>query len=170
MNVSTSGWYVIYTRPRNEKRVSRQLDLKGFPFLLPLTKSIRMWNKRKKYLETPMFPSYIFVNLHKADEYFEVLNMEGVLYFIRMGKSIAKVSDTVINNIRLIEKEPIELEISDEHFQPGRQVVIKEGTLTDLSGEIVEVKGKEKLLVRVSLLQRNILMSLPKEYVNPVVA
>jgi len=42
--------------------------------------------------------------------------------------------------------------------------------LTDLSAEIVEVKGKEKLLVRVNLLQRNILMALPREYLNAIVA
>lgn len=170
MNNYSSGWYVVYTRPRNEKRVSHQLDLRGFPFFLPVTKSLRTWNNRKKYLEVPLFPSYIFVNLSKVDEYYEVLNMEGVLYFVRLGKSIAKVSETVINNIRLIEKQQTELEISEEHFLPGRQVVIKQGTLTDLSAEIVEVKGKEKLIVRVNLLQRNILMALPREYLNAIVA
>jgi len=36
--------------------------------------------------------------------------------------------------------------------------------LTGLSCEVIEKSGKHRLLVRVDLLQRNILVKLPEEY------
>ncbi|MBN2763945.1 MAG: hypothetical protein JXR41_12695, partial [Bacteroidales bacterium] len=56
-----------------------------------------------------------------------------------------------------------ELEISERHFEPGRQLVIDKGPFTGLCCEVVESANRLKLLVRIELLQRNILLTLPKD-------
>lgn len=95
--------------------------------------------------------------------------MQGSLSYVRMGKEIARVSDTVVNNIRLATiQSPSDITVSDRWFETGRKVVISRGALKGLSCEVVEYDHKKKLLVRVSLLQRNILISMPEHYLKPI--
>ena len=92
--------------------------------------------------------------------------MEGVLYYVRAGKDVAKVNEDIIHNISLITREmnDTDIEISDDYFLPGKQVMINDGVLCGLAGEIVEVRGEQKILVRMSMLLKNILVTIPLQY------
>jgi transcription elongation factor/antiterminator RfaH len=157
------GWYVIYTRHRHEKRLSKMLNAKGIENFLPMATSLRIWSNRKNYVEAPLFPSYLFVYLNNAQEYYAALEPEGALNFVRFGQQLANVSETVINNLRLAAMSDDMLEVSAEQYAPGRKVTVQNGSLAGLSAEIVEVMGKEKFLIRVNLLQRNVLMAIPSQ-------
>jgi transcription antitermination factor NusG len=74
MNNFSFAWYVIYTRPRHEKRVVEHLAQVNIETFLPCIVTLRKWHDRKKYLEVPLFPSYVFVHLKAAQEYFDSLN------------------------------------------------------------------------------------------------
>ncbi|OMP79333.1 transcription termination/antitermination protein NusG [[Flexibacter] sp. ATCC 35208] len=164
------SWYVIYVMPRHEKKIASILKTRGITFFLPMTKNLRTWNGRKRYVELPLFPSYIFVSPENVSEYYELLNINSVINYVKFGNEIAVVSEIVIDNIRLLEMQHAEMEVSSARFDPGRQVVIKEGTLAGCKAEVVEVKGKEKIIVRVNLLRRNVLINLPSEYLIAFVA
>ena len=159
-----AGWYLIYTKPRHEKKVQADLTEININCFLPLTKKLRTWHDRKKYIDEPLFPSYVFVYLNDMDNYYKSIDTEGALYYVRYGKEIARVQESVVNNIRLITEQTNDLEISDARFLPGRKLVICQGALTGLSCEVVEVGSKQMMLVRVDLLQRNILLTLPAEH------
>jgi transcription antitermination factor NusG len=165
MNSFPPGWYVVYTRPRYERKVATTLDLKSITSFLPMNCTLRIWGGKKRYVEVPMFPSYLFVFLDDVMKYYEVMKVEGFLYYVKFGKQIAKVNEAVVNNIRLIERQRTTYEITDEQFSPGRQVTITHGALKDLAAEVIGIKGKEKILIRVNLLKRNILVTLPQEVV-----
>lgn len=159
-----AGWYVIYTKPRHEKSVFSKLNELKIDSFLPMMKRLRNWNDRKKYIDMPLFPSYLFVYLNNVKDYYMGLGTEGVLYFVRTGKVIARIADSVINNIKLIINQGDEVEITSSRFQAGQQLFIQDGPLTGLSCEVVDYNEKKKILVRVQLIQRNILVSLPSEY------
>ena len=163
-----AGWYLIYTRPRHEKKVHTRLSELNINSFLPLTKKLRVWHDRKKYIDEPLFPSYIFIYLKDMQNYYEGMDTEGSLYYVRSGKEIARVNETIVDNIKIAADQAKDLEISDFRFQPGRKLVITRGALTGLSCEVVETGGKNKLLVRVELLQRNILLSLTEEYLMAI--
>jgi transcription antitermination factor NusG len=164
MSKFSIGWYVIYTKPRHEKKVHAQLSEKSITSYLPTHKVLRVWNDRKKYIDEPLFSSYVFIHLQDMQNYFDSMDLEGVLYYVRKGREIARVSETIINNIKLITGEKRDLEISQEYFQPGRRMIVGQGALNGLSCEVVEIMGRQRLLVRVDLLRRNILLTLPLEY------
>lgn len=164
MSKFVAGWYLIYTRPRHEKKISTQLAEMNINFLLPTRKVLRSWHDRKKFIDEPLFPSYIFVYLGDMQSYYRGMDLEGVLYYVRSGKEVARVHESVIDNIRLVTGGGDDIEVSGSYFQPGRQMLIKQGALTGLSCEIVRFNSEQKLLVRVDLLQRNILLRLPEEY------
>jgi transcription antitermination factor NusG len=157
------GWYVIYTKPRHEKKVCTALDDLGIGYFFAMMKTLRVWSDRRKYVDAPVFPSYIFTYLKDHHSYFQCLDIDGVLYYVRTGKEVAMVSTAVIDNLKVILNSGEEVEVSEMNFTPGQMMVIQHGPLTGFTGEVVEYNGCEKVLVRVHLFQRNVLMSLSPE-------
>ncbi len=169
MNKFQKGWYLIYTRPRHEKKVHTFLTGKSITTFLPLKKKVRIRNNRKKVVDEPLFSSYIFVFLNGIEEYYMGADAEGSLYYVREGREIARVSESVIDNIKIVSKHSDDIEISNMRFQPGQRTMITEGALTGLICEVVEVDNKKKLLVRVDLLQRNILLTISEKSLVPYI-
>ena len=156
-----TGWYLLYTKPRHERKVSTALTEASVNIYLPTAKKLRTWCDRKKYIDEPLFPSYVFVHLNSMHDYLTSLNTEGALYFVRFGKEIARINQSIIDDIKLIVGKGTDIEVTPEYFSLGQKLVIHQGPLTGLTCEVVQYNGREKLLVRVHLLQRNILLTLP---------
>ena len=53
-------WYACRTRSRAEKQVERRLMGAGFDAYLPVLKRERQWADRKKRVDFPLFPGYVF--------------------------------------------------------------------------------------------------------------
>jgi transcriptional antiterminator RfaH len=152
-----------YTKPRHEKKVHTHLEEMNINSFLPLTKKLRTWNDRRKYIDEPLFPSYVFIYLNDMQNYYSGVDAEGSLYYVKTGKQMARVSESVVNNIKLLTGHAQNIEVSDTRFQPGQQLVISQGPLAGLSCEVVQFESKKKLLVRVELLKRNLLLTVPEE-------
>jgi transcriptional antiterminator RfaH len=169
MNSFKTGWYVMYTRPNHEKKISVGLSEMKIDYFLPTVKKLRTWHDRRKFIDMPLFPSYIFVYLKDLYGYFDGLKLDGAISYVKTGKEIARVHETVINSIRVAVDNGDDVEVSDNYLTPGQQLVIKQGPLTGLTCEVVHFNNKTKILVRVHLLQRNILVTLPSHYLMPAV-
>lgn len=163
-----SGWYLIYTRPRHEKKVHTRLSELEIDSFLPTRKEISVWHDRKKIIDKPLFPSYVFIYLKDIKNYYDGMDAEGTLYYVKTGKKIARVNEDIVDNIKLATEKVSDIEISDSHFRPGHKLVITQGALTGLSCEVVEYENKQKLLVRVDLLQRNVLLTMPEEFLTTI--
>ena len=57
------SWYVLYTKPRSEKKVEEELLSIGIHAYCPTRSEIRIWSDRKKRVEIPLLPSMVLVNL-----------------------------------------------------------------------------------------------------------
>jgi transcriptional antiterminator RfaH len=168
MNNFREGWYLIYTRPKHEKKVHERLVELKIDCFLPLKKQLRVSQERKRIVDEPLFPSYIFIYLTNMQNYYKGMDTDGALYYVRTGKEIARVSETVVNNIRLLVNQMKDFEVSERRFQPAQRVVISKGALTGLTCEVVHFENKQKLLVRVDLLRRNLLLTLPEGYLTAI--
>jgi len=166
MNKFHAGWYLIYTKPRHEKKVHSRLTELNIKSFLPTKKTLRAWHDRRKYIDEPLFPSYIFIFLDNMENYYQGISAEGSLYYVKTGKGITRVAEPIINNIKLVTDQAKDLEVSESYIQPGRRLVISQGALAGLSCEVIQCDSMQKLLVRVDLLQRNILLTLTDEYLT----
>jgi transcription antitermination factor NusG len=164
MNLFRTGWYLIYTKPRHEKKVFSHLTELKINSFLPTRRTLRTWHDRKKYVDEPFFPSYVFIYLEDMKTYYEGMEADGALYYVRTGKEITRVQDSIVNNIKLIADRGKGVEITGSELEPGRKMIISKGPLTGLSCELVRYNNKEMLLVRVNLLQRNVLATLAVEH------
>jgi len=60
-------WYVLYTKPRCEKKAEKQLSAIGINTYCPTRSEIKIWNDRKKRIDVPVLPSMILVNIDDND-------------------------------------------------------------------------------------------------------
>jgi transcription antitermination factor NusG len=164
-----NGWYIIYTHPRKEKKVADELFDRNITHFLPLIKSSRKWHDRKKIIYTPAFPSYIFVYLNKPAEYREILEIEGVTCYVKFGKVPAIVKQDVIDQISLVINGDNVI-VSSDYFETGEKLVIHDGPLAGLHCEMIKSDDKDKILVRVNLLNRSILVDVPFVYLSKLIS
>ncbi len=168
MSVFAVGWYVIYTKSRHERKVAMKLSQLEINYFLPTIKTLRSWHDRRKYIDTPLFPSYVFVYLNNFKEYFATLGIGGVSYYVNSGKDVARLNNKVIEDLRMVVERGNEIQVSLDDFKIGQRMLIREGPMTGLQCEVVTVKGEKKILVRVNLLKRNLLVSVTSNHLVPI--
>ena len=142
------SWYVLYTRPNFERKVSKKLMDFGFFTYLPLQKELRCWNDRKAWVETPLFRSYVFVktNLKKKDLVFKV---SGIIKYVRVGKKLAVLSEREIDRIRQLCLHPEKIDIEFNCLEVGRKVEISGGVLKGLKGLLTEIDNNKKVRIYI---------------------
>jgi len=168
MESNTNSWNVIYTRPRHEKKVAEHLSNIKVEHYLPTIRTLKVWNGRRKYVTLPLFPSYLFVKPENTQHYFASLHIPGVLHYLHTRKRLSEISDQVVGKLKAISNhQEFDLQLSTEHFNPGTIVNIQSGPFMGFPCEVVQNKGKHKILVRIELLQKSILIDLPEESLLP---
>ena len=61
------NWYALYTKPRKEQKVAQQLEELGFVVYLPLKVEVKQWSDRKKKVISPLFSSYVFIQIMRLN-------------------------------------------------------------------------------------------------------
>ncbi|MEO6721245.1 MAG: UpxY family transcription antiterminator [Ferruginibacter sp.] len=144
-------WFVIYTKPRWEKKVAKLLDEKGIEAYCPLNKVLRQWSDRKKVVLEPIFKSYVFVRV-PDEEKWALKSINGVLNFVFWLGKPAIVRDEEIQTIRKFLNEFSNVEIEDSPgLRVDSKVRIKQGLLMNYQGILIEVSGN-KAKVRIDTL------------------
>ena len=159
-------WIAVYTKPRHEKTVENELLKKGFEVYLPILKERRKWSDRKKWVEFPLFRSYIFVKTEIKNSLF-VLQTMGVVKVIKFGGEIAVIQNDSIQTIKLMIEGGYMPEAID-YFVKGETVEVKNGPLKGLIGEVTRVDNSDRLLVRVDAIQHSISVQIDRGFLKSV--
>jgi transcriptional antiterminator RfaH len=143
-------WWVIHTRPRQEKALARQLHAQEVGFYLPLT--IKRTRIRGKLVAAhlPLFPGYIFLfgqreqlvhayATHRAARHLEVGDQT------RLWDDLRQVHRLIATGL------PIRPELA---LVPGARVAITTGPLAGLRGVIVRTASGNRLVVQVDFIQQ----------------
>lgn len=144
-------WYVLYTKPRNEKKTAQKLAEKGITVYCPVQEVIRQWSDRKKKIIEPVFRSYIFVRLEDyKKEQTAVLETAGAVRFLWWAGAPGVVREEEIKAIQDFLQH-----YRGAHFttdiQPGDVVVVTDGPLKTKKGRLVKIQGNKAILYLESL-------------------
>ena len=161
---SALPWYVLQCWARKESVITTHLENQGLECFLPKYKSIRQWSDRKKEVEQPLFPGYIFCRFDYSDRRAAVMT-PGILGVVGCGKMPVPVEDKEIEAIQLavasgIPRQPW------PYLEVGQQVRIHTGKLTGLEGILVQFKGNHRVVLSVSLLQRAVALEVDLGWVT----
>ncbi|AOM75936.1 UpxY family transcription antiterminator [Pedobacter steynii] len=144
-------WYVIYTRPRWEKKVDELLKLQGINSYCPLKRVRHKWADRMKDVELPLFNSYVFVYIDPREE-LKVRATLGVMNFVYYMGRPAQVRDVVIEEIRKCIDAFPDVEVVDlQQLEVGDRVKIKEGLMNNKEGQVIKLRQKSVMVVIDSL-------------------
>lgn len=159
-------WYALYVRPNGEKKVQMALKEKDIEVYLPLKKSLRIWSDRKKWIEEPLFKGYVFVRVSHV-EYFNALNTTGVVCYVSFGGVPQSIPEFQINNIRtLIAQESSDVVITRERIRKGLSAEVLYGALKGVRGEVIEINGQCRILIRVDMMNYSMYANISKDEVK----
>jgi transcription antitermination factor NusG len=146
-------WYACYTRARAEKRVNDLLIERGIEAFLPLVPRVSQWKDRRKTVEWPLFPSYVFGRFDLSDVHI-VLATPGVVCLVKAGGRPVPIDEAELENVRRFVEVLRSGEV-DQQPEPcsfltaGEWVEVAEGPWAGLKGVVVDSRGRKR--VRIGL-------------------
>lgn len=157
-------WIVLYTKPKHEKTIARELKKMNFEVYLPLLRERRKWSDRKKWVEFPLFKSYIFVRI-ELKNILRIIKIPGIVKIIKFGKNFAIIRQKDIDAIRILLDGGYN-PIPTEYFIKGDPVIIKNGPLKGISGEVTRVDESDLLIIRIDAIQQSISVKIDRAYLS----
>jgi len=165
---SKLSWYALQVRSRKENYVASQITGQGYECLLPTYRSVRKWSDRVKELEQPLFPGYLFCRFDFQDRR-PLITTPGVLQIVGSGRLAVPVPDEEIRSLQLalsstLSKQPW------PYLEVGQRVRVNYGSLAGLEGILVNLKGNQRVVLSITLLQRSVAMEVDSAWLAPVEA
>ena len=158
----TSQWFAVYTRSRMEKKVVSEMDKREIKCFLPMRKVLRQWSDRKKWVEVPLFNSYVFVNITQK-EYDSVLQIMGIVRFITFESKAVAIPLQQIEAIKTyIEQGASDFIASETLLEVGANVEIIHGSMIGLSGVLLTIQGKHRVKVDIDCVGQSLIIDIPK--------
>jgi len=161
---SLASWYALQVWVRKEGLIANQLEGQGFECFLPKYKSVRQWSDRKKELEQPLFPGYLFCRFRYTERR-PIVVTPGVLQVVGNGRSGIPVEDKEIEAIQFAVDSGVAAQ-PWPYLELGERVRVHTGKLTGLEGILVNFKGNHRVVLSVTLLQRSVALEIDLAWVG----
>jgi len=160
-------WYAIYTKPRWEKKVAAMLDEKRIENYLPLVKTLKIWSDRKKWVQEPLFKSYLFVHVDKK-EYFPALQTPGAVKYVSFENKAVSIPPLQIEAVKTFIESGEDFLTDIPDLKIGDRVLIIRGYLMGLEGTLVEYQQKHRVRIMIDGIQQSLYLNLPLSYLQPL--
>ena len=149
-------WYAVRTRSNCETKARLILTGKGIETYLPTFGEVHQWKDRKKLVEQPLFPGYLFARMVDCREArLSVLSSDGVASILGRGETMEPVPEKEIEAVRrllgsntLCQAHPL--------LQEGAWVRVRRGSLKNVEGLLVRLKNQTRLVLSITLLSQSV--------------
>jgi transcriptional antiterminator RfaH len=150
-------WYLVHTKPRQEKRALENLERQGYCCYLPFLPTEKLRQGVLTIADEPLFPRYLFIRLDTGDtakSWMPIRATRGVSRLVCFGTEPARVPDALIAQLRAREAalrcEPVPL------FAPGERVLVTEGPFAGIEGIYQMADGESRVMVLIELLAKQV--------------
>ena len=147
-------WFAVYTRSRHEVAVKNQLDAKGILNFLPSYTKLSHWKDRRKEIQLPLFPGYLFVKVLLNDR-IDVLKSFGVVYIVGNSLGPLPVPEASIESIQSTLEQGLKID-PHPYLKVGSRVRITDGPLRGIEGILIRKKNRTLLVLSIDLIQRSV--------------
>lgn len=162
------SWFAVHTRSKCEKKVAVQLCEKQINCFLPTVKEVHHWSDRRKVIDQPLFPGYVFVRIPAEDEArISVLRTNGVAGFVGIQGQAIPIPDSEIENIQLLLSSRVPFE-PYPFLRVGQKVRIRGGCLDGVEGILIAKNSDRSVVISVNLIQRSLAVRVSGFDLEPV--
>jgi transcription antitermination factor NusG len=160
-----ADWYALYTSPRHEKRVAKQMEERRISCFLPLYRSVRRWKDRRKELDLALFPGYVFVRVALQDK-LQVLTLPGAVRLVTFNGQPAKLPEAEIELLR--RGLAVRARMAPHpYLRVGCRVRLRSGPMAGLEGILRRRKDGLRLVVSIEMLMRAVAVEVDEADVSP---
>jgi transcription antitermination factor NusG len=140
------NWYVLYTKPKAEKKLAQELKADHIEAYCPVQTEIKYWSDRKKKVETPLLTSMIFVRIQETDRDRVFQSRNAVRYLYWLGKP-AKVTRKEVESLKsMVEDSQFEKHEMNQ-LKPGEKLDMTHLGFEQIEGTVKFVNGRECWIV-----------------------
>ena len=143
-----------------------QLDSKGIENFLPLYDKLSQWKDRKKHIQMPLFPGYLFVRILPIER-IEVLKTHGAVNIVGNAGTPLPIPEEQILKIQTFIEEGLKYD-PHPYLRIGSRIRIIEGPLNGIEGILVRKKNKSCLVVSIDLIQRSVAVEIQSWKLEPI--
>lgn len=154
------NWYLVHTKPRQEKCALTHLEQQGYACYLPLLSTERLRQGSLVVADEPLFPRYLFIQLDRGDSaksWSPIRSTKGVSRLVCFGTEPARVDDRLIDLLKArgdaAQNQPQAL------FSPGERVRLTEGAFAGIEGIYQMANGESRVMVLIELMSKPVHMA-----------
>ncbi len=148
-------WYLVYTKPRQEKCALENLQRQGYQCYLPTRQSERLRQGVIAVAGEPLFPRYLFIRLgqgESARSWAPIRSTKGVSRLVCFGSEPARLSDRLVEVLRA-QEESIRAE-PERLFKSGERVRLIEAPFSGIEGIYQMADGERRVMVLIEILSK----------------
>ena len=150
------SWYALATLSRHERVVAHEMTYRAVSTFLPTITEVHYWSDRRKKVEVPLFPGYIFVHaVMSAHVKRSGMCARGAVGFLAIRGEPVPIPENEINDIRV-------LLASHEKCSPypfikvGQRVRVRGGALDGIEGRLARREGETTLVISIEAISRSV--------------
>lgn len=146
------AWYLVYTKPQQERLAVENLGRQDFETYLPV-----LWNRRRRARKSvarlePMFPRYLFIHLDDStDDWGPIRSTVGVANMVRFANRAAKVPDALIATLQSREDGEGVQQLERCALARGERVRIEEGPFAGYEALFEAVTSQSRVLILLDI-------------------
>lgn len=147
-------WYLVHTKPRQEKCALQNLGQQGYECYLPVLSIEKLRGSVLAVADEALFPRYLFVRLgqgESAKSWSPIRSTKGVSRLVSFGSIPAKVDDRIVDFLKAQEalhRSPVPM------FDQGERVRVAEGAFAGIEGVFQMLDGDRRAMVLIELLSK----------------
>lgn len=159
---AAGAWFAAQVWAGRERASADHLRCRGYDVLLPEYCEYRRWSDRVKKTDKALFTGYVFCRLN-GDVFGKVLTAPYVIRIVGDGEGPLPISDDEIDAIQRLVKAGVQSE-PYPYLRMGERVRIAAGPLTGTEGVLLRAKGRHRLVLSISLLQRSVALEVDADW------
>jgi len=152
-------WYLVHTKPRQEKCALENLERQGYQCYLPMLPTERLQRGALTTQLEPLFPRYLFIRLGQGDSaksWSPIRSTRGVSRLVSFGVEPAKVDDRLVELLRA--QEAIVQCDTARLFTAGERVALTEAPFAGIEGIYQMAEGERRVMVLIEIMSKPVMI------------
>ncbi|MDP1527338.1 MAG: transcription/translation regulatory transformer protein RfaH [Rhodocyclaceae bacterium] len=148
-------WYLVHTKPRQEKFALDNLQRQGYECYLPMLSAEKLRQRVLSVINEPLFPRYLFIRLDtglSAKGWGPIRSTNGVSRLVSFGNEPAKIDDRLVHLLH--SQENAHQTVPQRLFAKGERVMIVEGAFAGLEAMYQMADGEGRVMVLIELISK----------------
>ena len=148
-------WYLVYTKPRQEKLALAHLTLQGYECYLPMRNCVKLRKRKLVVVNEPLFSRYLFIRLGNGSHdknWVPIRSTVGVCELVRFGVRPAQAEDALIEKIK--RREEFSFSTPEPLPKPSEKTRYAERSTLGVEAVFQMHDGRERVLALIALLSK----------------